>query len=271
MKTILFDVKGKVAVITGAGGILCSAMAEFLAAEGAKVAVLDLRLEPANALVEKITKAGGVAAAFQCNVLEKESLVKVRAEVLSKWEHVDILINGAGGNMAGANVGPTQSVFDVSIDDLRKVIDLNLFGTIIPSLVFAEAMVKQGKGSIINMASLSTIRPLTRVGGYSAAKAAVQNHTQWMAVELATKHGEGVRVNSIAPGFLLTEQNRNLLINPDGSLSDRAQKIMAKTPFKRFGQPDELLGAVLYLASDASKFVTGTMLVVDGGYDAMTI
>ncbi|MDR1226178.1 MAG: SDR family oxidoreductase [Prevotellaceae bacterium] len=271
MKTTLFDVQGKVAVITGATGILCSAMAEFLAAEGVKIAVLGRRAEAANRLVDKIVKAGGEAAAFLCDVTDKGALEEIRTEVLNKWGHIDILINGAGGNIAGANVGPTQSVFDVSVDDLRKVVDVNLFGTIIPTLVFAEAMVKQGKGSIINLASLSSIRPLTRVGGYSAAKAAVQNHTQWMAVELATKHGEGVRVNSIAPGFLLTEQNRNLMVNPDGSFSDRAQKVMAKTPFKRLGRPEELLGAVLYLASDASKFVTGSMLIVDGGFDAMTI
>ncbi len=173
--------------------------------------------------------------------------------------------------MAGATIPPDKTIFDLDVDAFRKVVDLNLFGTVLPTIIFAEVMVKQGKGSIINISSESALRPLTRVVGYGCAKAAVSNFTQYMAGELATKFGEGLRVNAMAPGFFLTEQNRALMSNPDGTPTDRCNSIVAHTPFRRLGQPEELLGTLQWLASDASLFVTGTVIPVDGGFDAFSI
>jgi NAD(P)-dependent dehydrogenase (short-subunit alcohol dehydrogenase family) len=183
---------------------------------------------------------------------------------------VDVLINAAGGNMPGATIAPDKTLFDLNTEAVRQVVDLNLFGTVLPTLVFAKAMVGQKQGSIINIASEAGLRP-TRVAGYGVAKAAVINFTQYMCGELATKFGSGLRVNAVAPGFFLTEQNRALLTNPDGSLTARAETILAHTPFKRFGEPEELLGTLQWLASDASKFVSGTLTVVDGGFNAFSI
>ena len=192
-------------------------------------------------------------------------------DIMAKYGRIDVLINGAGGNMAGATIAPDKTIFDLDIDAVKKVVELNLFGTVIPTMVFAKAMVEQKEGSIINIASESALRPLTRVAGYGVAKAAVVNFTKYMCGELATKFGSGLRVNAIAPGFFLTEQNRTLLTNPDGSLTPRSHTILAHTPYGRFGEPEELLGTLQWLASDASKFVSGTLTVIDGGFDAFSI
>ena len=267
----LFSVKDKVVLITGGSGILGTSMVHHFAEQGAKVVILD-RNEEAGKLLQDSVCANGHEVWFLCtNVLDKETLEKNYAEIMAKYGQIDVLINGAGGNMPGATIPPDKTIFDLEIDAFKKVVDLNLFGTVLPSMIFSKAMAEQKQGCIINIASESAIRPLTRVAGYGTAKAAVVNFTQYLAGELATKFGEGLRVNAIAPGFFLTEQNRTLLTNPDGSLTDRSKVILAHTPFGRFGEPEELLGTLQWLASDASKFVTGTLTVIDGGFDAFSI
>lgn len=269
----LFDLKGKVMVMTGACGVLGTTIVKYFAAQGAKMVLLDL--ERVSGLGEKtvseIESAGGEAVFFPTDVLDKAIVEKNLEQVMEKYGTVDVLLNAAGGNMAAATVPPDKTIFDLDIDAVKKVTELNLFGTIIPTMVFAKAMVKTGKGSIINFASESALRPLTRVAGYGVAKAAVANWTRYLCAELAMKFGEGMRVNAIAPGFLLTNQNRSLLVNPDGSLTDRSRSILAHTPVGRFLEPDELLGTLHWLASDASSAVTGTVAVVDGGFDAFSI
>ena len=269
----LFDLKGKVMVMTGACGVLGTTIVKYFAAQGAKMVLLDL--ERVSGLGEKtvseIESAGGEAVFFPTDVLDKATVEKNLEQVMEKYGTIDVLLNAAGGNMAAATVPPDKTIFDLDIDAVKKVTELNLFGTIIPTMVFAKAMVKTGKGSIINFASESALRPLTRVAGYGVAKAAVANWTRYLCAELAMKFGEGMRVNAIAPGFLLTNQNRSLLVNPDGSLTDRSRSILAHTPVGRFLEPDELLGTLHWLASDASSAVTGTVAVVDGGFDAFSI
>ena len=268
---ILFCVKDKVIVITGATGILGSSMVEHFADEGARVVILGRNREAGERLEKAAKAAGGEAIFLECNVLDKASLERCYEAIMEAYGRIDVLINGAGGNQAAATVAPDKTIFDLDIDAVKQVVELNLFGTILPTMVFVRAMVKQGGGSIINIASEAALRPLTRVAGYGVAKAAVINWTKYMCGELALKFGEGFRVNAVAPGFLLTNQNRDLLTNPDGSLTPRAETIIAHTPFKRFGEPEELLGTLQWLASDASKFVTGTLTVVDGGFDAFSI
>ena len=269
--TNLFSVKDKVIVLTGGTGVLGVSMVHHFAEQGAKVVVLARNEEKGKALQEAVCANGGEALFLSADVLDKETLEQCYADIMAKYGRIDVLINGAGGNMPGATIPPDKSIFDLEIDAFKKVVDLNLFGTILPTMIFTKAMVEQKKGSIINIVSESAIRPLTRVAGYGSAKAAVVNFTRYLACELAGKYGEGLRVNSVAPGFFLTEQNRSLLTNPDGSLTDRAKTIIAHTPFRRFGEPEELLGTMQWLASDASKFVTGTLTVVDGGFDAFSI
>ncbi len=271
MNNNLFAVKDLVFVITGAAGILGTSMVKYFAQQGAKVIVLDRNKEVGEALVGEVVAEGGNAAFMYTDVLDEATLQGNYNDIMAKYGRVDVLINGAGGNMAGATIGPDSNIFDLNIDAVRKVVDLNLFGTVLPTMVFAKAMVEQGSGSIINIASESALRPLTRVAGYGVAKAAVVNFTKYMCGELALKFGAGLRVNAIAPGFFLTEQNRELLTNSDGSYTDRAKTIIAHTPFGRFGEPEELLGTLHWLASDASKFVSGTLTVIDGGFDAFSI
>lgn len=271
MENKLFLIKGKVIVITGGCGVLGSDMAQYLAKEGAKIVILDRIQEKGDALVQKIKADGGEAIFLMTDVLKKEVLEQNRKDIIKVYGKIDVLVNAAGGNMPGATIPPDKTIFDLAIDDFRKVVDLNLFGTVIPTMVFAKAMVDNGSGNIINLASESALRPLTRVVGYSAAKAAVANFTKYMAGELAIKFGPEFRVNAMAPGFFITEQNRDLLLNPDGSFTDRSKTILAHTPYGRFGDPEELLGSLHYLISDASKFVTGTVLVIDGGFDAFSI
>jgi len=267
----LFDISGKVIAITGGTGVLGTSMVEYLAAHGAHVAVMARNIEKGNRLIRKVKDEGGEAIFLQTDVTDEAVLKQNAKEIAGKYGTIDVLINGAGGNMPGATIGPNNNIFDLKMDDFRKVVDLNLMGTVIPTVVFAEYMVKAKKGNIVNISSASALRPLTRVAGYGAAKAAVTNFTKYMAGELATKFGENFRVNALCPGFFITEQNRTLLTNPDGSYTDRGNTIIAHTPFRRFGVPEDLLGTLHYLVSDASRFVTGTVAIVDGGFDAFSI
>jgi len=267
----LFDIKDRVIVITGGTGVLGSCMVEYLAEQGAKVVVLARNKETGDKLVNSILAKGHEAMFLQSDVNDKNILEQNSKDIVSKYGRIDVLINGAGGNQPGATIGPDKTIFDLDVDAFKKVVDLNLFGTVIPTMVFAKVMTEQKQGNIINISSESALRPLTRVVGYGAAKAAVTNFTKYLAIELATKYGEGLRVNAFAPGFFISEQNRALLTNPDGSLTTRGNTIISHTPFKRFGEPEELLGTLHWLASDASKFVTGTLTVVDGGFDAFCI
>jgi NAD(P)-dependent dehydrogenase (short-subunit alcohol dehydrogenase family) len=265
-----FNLEGKVAVITGGAGVLCSCMSRALAEAGAKVAVLDLFEEPAKKLADEINAAGGQAIAVQANVLERDSLEAAAKSVMDAFGRVDILINGAGGNKADATTVPGErSFFDVPPDALQWVFNLNFMGTVLASQVFGKIMTGQGEGVILNISSMSALRPLTRIVAYSAAKTAVNNFTQWLAVHLAQEYDSAIRVNAIAPGFLLGEQNRFLLIDKDtGDLTERGQAIISHTPMGRFGDPDDLLGTVLWLVSDASRFVSGIVVPIDGGFSA---
>lgn len=261
---------GLVAVITGGAGVLGSAMAMGLAKAGVKVAILSRTASKVEAAVQEIQSAGGTAMPLVADVLDKEQLEQARGKLLAEWGRIDILVNAAGGNMKGATIMPSQSFFDLSVADFQKVTDLNLKGTVIPSLVFGEAMAKTGKGSIVNISSMAAQRVITRVVGYSASKAAIDNFTRWMAVELALKFGEGMRVNAIAPGFFIGEQNRRLLLNEDNTLTQRGQMIVDHTPMKRFGEPEELCGTLNWLCSEDAKFVTGIVVPVDGGFSAFS-
>lgn len=262
----MFDLKGKVVVITGGYGVLGSSMARCLARLGAWVAVLGRNEEKGEKLVKELKNLGTTACFCQADVLDKGRVEIVCEQLFKKWGHVDVLINAAGGNMPGATIAPGQNILDLDVDAYRKVVELNLTGTVIPTLVFGTQMARQKKGSIINISSMSAQSVITRVVGYSSSKAAIDNFTKWTAVEFAKKFGEGIRVNAIAPGFFITEQNRTLMTNPDGSFSERAQDVIRATPFGRLGNPEELNGAVVFLASDESKFVTGTVLPIDGGF-----
>lgn len=267
----IFNLKGKIALITGGAGVLGSNFANVLAKQGVIVGIVSQSLQKAENTVKTIEEHGGQAFAVQANVLNKEEVEKVRDHIVEKYGRLDILINAAGGNMPGATIQPDQAVYDMKTEDLQQVIDLNIIGTMLPSQVFSALFAKQKQGNIINISSASAQRPLTRVVGYSASKAAIDNFTQWMAVELASKYGEGIRVNAISPGFFIGEQNRALLLTPDGNLTPRGEKIISQTPMGRFGTPEDIDGALLYLCSDMSKFVTGTVLKVDGGFAATSI
>ncbi len=269
----LFSLKGKVAVVTGGGGVLGGAIAEGLAGAGATVAVADLLPDMADACAKRITDAGGTAKGYLLNVFERATIEACRDAVVRDFGRVDILINGVGGNMKGATTSAEQSFFDLPEDALRKVFDLNLVGgTIVPSQVFLQAMRGNADGAvIINISSMNAFRPLTRIPGYSAAKAAVSNFTQWLAVHLAQEYNQKLRVNAIAPGFFLTDQNRFLLVDKDtGKPTPRGETIMAHTPMGHYGAPEDLVGAAVWLASDASRFVTGIVLPVDGGFSAFS-
>lgn len=268
MNKNLFDLTDRTAVVTGGNGILGSAMARGLAKAGAKVVVLGRKQETGDKVVKDIEREGGKAMFVQADVLEEADLIRAKNEINATFGNIDILINSAGGNMAGAVITPDQKFFDLSMDAFDKVVDLNLKGTVLPVKVLAVDMANNGSGVIVNIASMASIKPITRVVGYSAAKAAVDNFTKWLAVEMARKYGSGIRVNAIAPGFFITEQNRSLLTNPDGSYTARGDAAIKQTPFARFGEPDELIGTLLWLCGDGAKFVTGTTIPVDGGFSA---
>ena len=267
----LFDITGKVVVITGGTGILGKAIARYLALEGAKVVILGRRAEAGNAIVADIKAAGGEAMFLTTDVMKQEVLEQNLADIVAAYGRVDSLLNAAGGNMPGATIAPDGTFFDLKPEEFQKVLDLNLTGTVIPSQVFLKQMVKQGEGTIVNFSSMAAFRPMTRVAGYAAAKAGISNFTAFLATEVAKKFGEKIRVNAIAPGFFLTEQNRTLLTNPDGSWTQRGADVIRQTPFGRMGEPEELCGTIHYLMSDASKFVTGTVAVVDGGFNVFAM
>lgn len=263
----LFNIQGKTAIITGGTGVLGSAMAHGLADVGVNTVILGRRKEAGDEIVKAIESKGQKALFIQADVLNEGELRAAKEKVLKTFGSIDILLNAAGGNMAGAVIPPEKNFFDLQMSEFEKVVDLNLTGTVLPTKIFCEEMAKQKKGVVVNIASMASYRPITRVVGYAAAKAAVMNFTEWLAVEMAKKFGEGIRVNGIAPGFFLTEQNRTLLTNPDGSYTARGEAAIRQTPFGRFGDPDELIGALIYLCSDASKFVTGITIPVDGGFN----
>ena len=267
----LFDIKDNVTVITGGTGILGRTIAQYLALEGAKVIILGRKEEVGREIADDISKAGGICEFMKTDVMNQEMLQQNCDDILAKYGRIDTLLNAAGGNMAGATISPDQNFFDLSPEAFNKVLQLNLTGTVIPTQIFLRPMAEQKKGSIINFTSMSAFRPLTRVCGYAAAKAGITNFTGYMATECARKFGEGIRVNAIAPGFFLTEQNRTLLTNPDGSYTERGKDVIRQTPFGRMGQPVELCGTIHYLMSDAARFVTGTVAVVDGGFNVYSM
>ena len=266
----MFSIKDKVAVITGAGGVLGGSIAKSFVTAGAKVVAMDIRQENLDVRVKELQEFGGEVMGVVGNVLEMESLENVSSEILKKWDSIDILLNIAGGNLPGATLAPDQDYFDMEISDWEKVTSLNLNGTVFPSMVFGKVMAGQKKGCIINVSSMAAYSAITRVPGYSVAKTGISNYTQWLATEMALKYGDGIRVNAIAPGFFIGDQNRAVLINPDGSLTDRSKKVLAKTPMGRFGDITELNGAVQFLCSDAASFITGVVLPVDGGFSAFS-
>lgn len=267
----LFSVKDKVVVITGGTGVLGACIGEYLALEGAKVVLMGRRKDEGEKIVGEILSKGGEAMFLVTDVMNKEVVQKNCDEIMARYGRVDALLNAAGGNMPGATIQPTGNIFDVNTEDFQKVVNLNLSGTVIPTQVFLKPMVEAGKGAIVNFSSMAAFRPLTRVLGYAAAKAGISNFTAFMANEVATKFSPSIRVNAIAPGFFLTNQNRALLTNPDGSLTDRGADVIRQTPFKRFGRPEELCGTIQYLISDAATFVTGTVAVVDGGFNVFAM
>jgi NAD(P)-dependent dehydrogenase (short-subunit alcohol dehydrogenase family) len=267
----LFGLNGQVAVVTGGGGALCRTISLALASAGARVAVLDLSEPAARRVADEITDAGGSASAAQADVLSKVSLEAARDAVLAAFGRVDILVNGAGGNKPQATTSPDLSFFDLPQDAFQWVFNLNLVGTLLPSQVFGRLMAAQGTGVILNISSMNAFRPLTRIPAYSAAKAAVSNFTQWLAVHMSQNCGTGIRVNAIAPGFFLTEQNRFLLTHlQSGELTARGQTIIQHTPMARFGTPEDLVGTVLWLLSPSAAFVHGTVIPVDGGFSAFS-
>lgn len=275
----LFNIKGNVTVITGGTGVLGRTIAEYLAMNGAKVIILGRKEDVGNQIVTEVgleldragQNSGGSIAFMKTDVMNQATVQKNCDDILAEYGRIDTLLNAAGGNMKGATIAPEQNFFDLDAEQFGNVLNLNLTGTVIPTQIFLHPMVKQGKGAIINFSSMAAFRPMTRVCGYAAAKAGISNFTAYMATECAKKFGEGIRVNAIAPGFFITEQNRALLTNPDGSFTQRGQDVIRQTPFGRMGNPEELCGTIHYLMSDAALFVTGTVAVVDGGFNAFAM
>jgi NAD(P)-dependent dehydrogenase (short-subunit alcohol dehydrogenase family) len=261
-----FGLDESVAIVTGGGGALGSAMAYGLAQASARVALVGRTKDRLDRAVERIGAASGDAMALVADVHEPAQLAIVRDTLLDRWGRIDILINAAGGNVPGATLPPGHVIFDLSIDALREVIDLNLLGTILPSQVFGRVMADAGAGSIINISSMTATRAISRVVGYSAAKAAIENFTRWLAVDLARTYGERLRVNAVAPGFFIGDQNRALLLNENGQLTERGAQIIAHTPAGRFGTAEELAGTIVWLCSPAARFVTGAVIPIDGGF-----
>lgn len=266
----IYSVSGKVAVITGAAGVLGGSLARHFASQGAKIAALVHREEQVQPTVDSLTVFGAEAIAYPCNVLKEDELEKIADDIKEKWGQIDILINVAGGNMACATVNPDKHFHDMKMEDWNRVIDLNLNGTVVPCHTFCRIFAEQGFGCILNISSMSAYEPLSRVGGYGTAKTAVTNFTKWLAQEMASKYGEKIRVNALAPGFFIGNQNRALLLNEDGSFTERSTKIINRTPMGRFGDIDELNGAAQFLCSDAASFITGTLLPVDGGFSGFS-
>jgi NAD(P)-dependent dehydrogenase (short-subunit alcohol dehydrogenase family) len=265
----LFDISGKTVVITGGGGILGTEIAKGLAAVGAQITILDIDQELAASLAKEMRSEGLPVDAVYGNVLDKSILQKAAEKIIEKNGRIDVLINGAGGNNPKATTGPEISFFDLTGDALKWVVDLNLLGTILPTQVFGRFLAQEKEGIVLNISSMNALRPLTRIPAYSAAKAAVTNFTQWLAVHMAQEYSPKIRVNAIAPGFFLTKQNMFLLMDQDsGQLTKRGKQIIEHTPMNRFGDPQDLIGTVLWLLSPASQFVTGVVIPVDGGFSA---
>ncbi len=262
------DIAGKTAVVTGGSGVLCSEMARALAKAGCNVVVLALNQAKIDEVVAEIRELGGNAIGIAADVLSEEALAAARDQIVKEFGRIDILVNGAGGNHPSATTNQEQSFFDLDFGAVKDVFALNFLGTFLPSQVFGEVMAKQEDGVIINISSAASFHPMTRVVAYAAAKAAVNNFTEWLAVYMAQEVSPNIRVNAIAPGFFIAEQNYRLLVNPDGSYTQRGQQILSNTPMGRFGEPKDLIGALLWLVSDASRFVTGSVVVVDGGFNA---
>jgi NAD(P)-dependent dehydrogenase (short-subunit alcohol dehydrogenase family) len=261
--------KGKIAVVTGGSGVLGSNVSQGLLEAGATVLVIGAHQNKVDAAVERLRQYGDVTG-LVCNVLDSAEINKARDFVMEKWGRVDILVNAAGGNVPGATIMDDQHVFDMKDEDLHRVIDLNLYGTIYPCLAFGKIMAEQKSGSIINVSSMAAYDALSRVMGYAIAKEGVNALTKWLAQEMAIKYSEKIRVNAIAPGFFIGEQNRRALINEDGTLTERSHKVIAKTPMRRFGDISELNGIVRFLCSDEASFVTGTIIPVDGGFSSFS-
>lgn len=267
-KENLFCIEGKVAIVTGGYGVLGGSISRHLAEQGANVVILGRNEDKGSALVKDINENGGKSLFIKCDVMDENQLIESREKILSIYGKLDILVNAAGGNVPGATLAPDQDFYTMKTTDWEKVIKLNMDGTVFPSLIFSKVMAEQGSGNIINVSSMAAYSAISRVPGYSAAKAAISNFTQWMATEMALKYGDKIRVNAIAPGFFIGDQNRAVLINPDGSLTERSKKVLAKTPMGRFGDITELNGVVQFLCSDAASFITGVVLPVDGGFSA---
>jgi len=267
---MLNNLKNKVAIITGGAGALGGTMALGLAKQGAKVVIIGRTAHTVQSKVNEINNAGGIAIGIIADVLNREQLDTAKKEVIQKWKRIDILVNAAGGNMKGATIMPEDSFFDMNMDDFDAVTKLNLKGTVLPTIVFGKQMAKQGQGNIVNISSMAAQQALTRVVGYSTSKASIDIFTKWLAVEMAQKHSEKIRVNAIAPGFFIGEQNRDLLLNKDGSLTARGKTIVTNTPMKRFGKADELLSTLYWICDDNSSFITGIVVPVDGGFSAFS-
>lgn len=268
----LFDLSSRVIIVTGATGALAGSAARYLAAQNARVVFLGRNRDKLAAALAECRESvpGAECLAFEADVLDRKALLLVRDLVQEKWGAIDGLVNGAGGNMPGATLPPEKTISELDFEEFQSVVDLNLHGTVLPSLVFAPAMVERGKGAIVNFSSVSAAQAVTRVAGYSAAKAGVENFTRWLGVELARRTSGNVRVNAVLPGFFIGEQNRRLLTEEDGSLTSRGRLVIENTPFRRFGEATELHGAIHYLLAEASRFVTGTILPVDGGFLAFS-
>jgi NAD(P)-dependent dehydrogenase (short-subunit alcohol dehydrogenase family) len=262
----IYNLEGKTALITGGGGVLAGAIGCGLAQAGVKIILADINLAKAEANAKTILDKSYTASGIHMDALDMGSIKQACGKILSENHRIDILVNAAGGNIPGATISPDKTIFDLNLEDFDRVSDLNYKSTLLPTLEVGRIMAEQGSGSIINISSMAAMRTITRVVGYSAAKAAVSNFTQWMAMEMAMKHSSRIRVNAIAPGFFIGDQNRALLTNPDGSPTERGRLVIGKTPMGRFGKADELIGAVLFLAGDAASFVTGVILPVDGGF-----
>jgi len=261
-----FSLEGKVIVVTGGTGILGNSFVNAIVEAGGAVGILGRNEAIANERADAINKNGGRAIALIADAMDEEHLIAAREKIIAAFGKIDGLVNAAGGNMPDGVLQPEESVFKMKMDGMKKVLDLNLWGTLIPTQIFGEAIAETGRGSIVNISSMNSKKAVTKVLGYNMGKAAVDCYTQWFAVELANRYGDKIRMNALAPGFFLTEQNRNLLTTPDGGFTPRGQSVIKQTPFKRFGDPDELKGALVWLLSDASQFVTGAMICVDGGF-----
>jgi NAD(P)-dependent dehydrogenase (short-subunit alcohol dehydrogenase family) len=273
MKNNIFNIHGRVAIVTGATGVLGGSIANSLVEARVKVVAMGRNDKKLNEKIEELKKLSDdkeSVMGFTCNILDVDELKQVREKIIEKWGRIDILVNCAGGNIPEATLQESQSLFDLSLKGWNEVIDVNLNGSVYPSFVFGEAMAEQKEGSIINVSSMATYSAISRVPGYSVAKTGVNIFTQWMAMEMAVKYSDKIRVNAIAPGFFIGEQNKNVLINPDGSLTERSNKILARTPMRRFGDINELNGAVQFLCSDAASFITGTILPIDGGFSSFS-